>query len=81
MVLSIKSAEANNLARELAAETGETLTTAVAEALRERLATVRRRKNRKAALDRIEHIACSRKVIDPRPHDEIIGYNAVGLPT
>lgn len=81
MVLSIKSAEANKLARELAAETGETLTTAVAEALRERLAAVRRRKNRKAALDRIQHIASSRKVNDPRPHEEIMGYNGVGLPT
>ncbi len=80
MVLSIKSEEANRLARELAAETGETLTNAVAEALRERLATVRRRKNRTAALDRIEQIARSRKVVDSRTHEEIVGYDDAGLP-
>ena len=37
MALSIKSDEADRLARELAAETGETLTDAVETALRERL--------------------------------------------
>lgn len=37
MALSIKSDEADRLARELAAETGETLTEAVVVALRERL--------------------------------------------
>ena len=37
MALSIKSDEADRLARELAAETGETLTEAVETALRERL--------------------------------------------
>ena len=37
MALSIKSDEADQLARELAAETGETLTEAVVIALRERL--------------------------------------------
>jgi hypothetical protein len=37
MALSIKSDEADQLARELAAETGETLTDAVVIALRERL--------------------------------------------
>jgi hypothetical protein len=37
MALSIKSDEADRLARELAAETGETLTVAVVIALRERL--------------------------------------------
>lgn len=80
MVLSIKSDEANRLARELAAETGETLTTAVAEALRERLTTVRRRRNRKAALDRIQQIARSRTIRDSRPHEDIVGYNEAGLP-
>ena len=37
MALSIKSDEADRLARELAAETGETLTEAVETALKERL--------------------------------------------
>jgi antitoxin VapB len=80
MVLSIKSDEANELARQLARETGQSLTAAVTEALRERLALVRQRKNRKDALDRIQQIARSRTVLDARSHDEIVGYDAVGAP-
>jgi antitoxin VapB len=80
MVLSIKSDEANVLARQLAQETGESLTAAVTEALRERLAAVRRRKSRKDALDRIQHIARSRAVLDSRSHDEIVGYDSAGAP-
>jgi len=80
-VLSIKSDEANELARKLAQETGETLTTVITDALRERLATVRRRKNRKDALDQIQAIARSRKILDRRPHEEIVGYDDVGAPT
>ncbi|ATQ41736.1 type II toxin-antitoxin system VapB family antitoxin [Caulobacter mirabilis] len=41
MALSIKTEEADRLARELAALTGETLTDAVTNALRERLARER----------------------------------------
>ena len=80
MVLSIKSDEANDLARQLARETGESLTTAVTEALRERLAVVRRRRSRKDALDRIQQIARSRTVLDARPHDEIVAYDSAGAP-
>lgn len=80
MVLSIKSEEANDLARQLARETGESLTTAVTEALRERLAAVRRRRSRKDSLDRIRQIARSRTVLDARSHDEIIGYDDAGAP-
>lgn len=43
MTLNIKDPEAHNLARALARETGETMTTAVTEALRLRLEQVRRR--------------------------------------
>jgi len=42
MTLNIKDPEAHELARQLAAQTGETLTRAVTEALRERLARVSR---------------------------------------
>ncbi len=80
MVLSIKSDEANDLARQLARETGESLTTAVTVALRERLALVRQRRTRSATLDRIAQIARSRAVLDARPHDDIVGYDAAGAP-
>ena len=49
MALSIKTEEADRLARTLAALTGETMTEAVTEALRERLA--RERAKREAAAD------------------------------
>ena len=44
MTLNIKDREAHSLAQELAKETGETMTRAVTEALRERLARVRRQR-------------------------------------
>jgi len=80
MALSIKGDEANRLARELAAETGESITTAVTEALRERLASLRRRRNRSAALDWIQDAARARRVLDTRSHEEIIGYDEFGAP-
>jgi antitoxin VapB len=43
MGLNIKAPEAQRLAKELAEKTGESLTTAVTQALRERLARVDRR--------------------------------------
>lgn len=79
-VLSIKSDEASSLARQIAKETGESLTAVVTLALRERLASVQRRKNRSDALDRIQKIARGRIVLDDRPHDQIVGYDDAGLP-
>ena len=45
MSLNIKTEEAHRLARELAAITGESLTAAVTEALRERLDRLRKQQN------------------------------------
>ena len=47
MALSVKDPEADRLAREVVARTGETLTTAVIVALRERLARLRGRSRRR----------------------------------
>jgi antitoxin VapB len=82
MALSIKSDEADQLARELAAETGETLTEAVVIALRERLdreharhaASMRRR------LARLAADVAALPVADSRAPEEIIGYDDAGLP-
>ena len=46
-MLNIKDPETHKLAQALAKETGETLTAAVTQAIRERLETVRRRKRDK----------------------------------
>lgn len=86
MALSIKHPEADKLARELAALTGETLTDAVLNALRERVqrARMRQRNRRKRLFDRILEIsrrARTLPVLDDRSPDEILGYDENGLPT
>jgi antitoxin VapB len=51
MTLNIKDPEAHKLARKLAEQTGETMTRAVTEALRERLARVNRAHKPEATAD------------------------------
>jgi antitoxin VapB len=85
MALSIKSAEADRLARELAATTGESITVAVTVAMRERLAREERKRESKEAVLAdvraiIDHFA-SLPVLDPRSPDEILGYDENGLPS
>jgi antitoxin VapB len=83
MALSIKDPEADRLARELAARTGETLTEAVVVALRERLA---RQTGRTRGTPLREELAEIRRrcaalpVVDDRTEDEILGYDDRGLP-
>lgn len=82
MALSIKNDDADRLARELAATTGETLTDAVMVALRERLERERARR-RVGAADRLRRLAAEvadLAVLDPRPPDAIISYDERGLP-
>jgi antitoxin VapB len=82
MALSIKSDEADRLARQLASETGETLTDAVVTALQERLdreharhsATIRGR------LARLAADVATLPVVDNRTSDKIIDYDEAGLP-
>lgn len=83
VALSIKSDEADELARALAAVTGESLTQAVTEALRERL----RRQRDLAGPDlRAELQAAAVRyralpVTDQRLDDDIIGYDEHGAPS
>ena len=83
MALNVKSPEADRLARELAATTGESLTQAVVTALEQRL---RRERDRRgpaltARLERLQADAALLPVLDDRSADEIIGYDVHGLPT
>lgn len=82
MALSIKSEEADRLARELAAETGETLTDAVETALRERLERehAKHADNMRARLARLAADVAAMPVADDRAPEEIIGYDDSGLP-
>lgn len=83
MALSIKDPEADRLARELAAHTGESLTQAIVVALRERLA---RETGRTRAVPLREELAAIRRrcaslpVLDDRSDEEILGYGHNGLP-
>jgi len=84
MVLSIKDPEADRLARNLAALTGESLTEAVKAALRDRLAREQRRRGKRldrAKLDAIVASIAALPVVDDRSPDELIGYDEFGLPT
>jgi antitoxin VapB len=81
MALSIKTAEADRLARELAAATGESLTEAVTKALRERLERVQSHDDYFDRIRRLQDEYASHPVVDPRTPDEIIGYDEFGLPT
>ena len=83
MALSIKDPEADRLAREVARLTGETLTEAVTESLRERLERVRHRRagpSLAAELDEIALRCAALPMRDARTAEEIIGYDESGLP-
>jgi len=84
MSLNIKDQSADRLVRELAAETGESITTAVTVAARERLERLRGgvpRERRERELARIAKRSAGRPVRDKRGADEILGYTDDGLPT
>ncbi len=82
MPLNIKDKEAHALARELAEVTGESLTRAVKISIEERLVRVRQPHMPRLAdqLDRIALDCASLPVLDPRTPEEILGYDASGLP-
>jgi len=83
MALSIKHPVADQLARELAETTGESLTDAVLNALKERL---RREKGRIKAPRLAEELRSIRERcaalprLDTRSSDEILGYDGDGVP-
>ena len=82
MALSIKNDRAERLAREVAKETGESLTLAVLHSLEERLEKL---KGRRTAPDLVETILsisarCSALPdLDDRSADAILGYNEHGV--
>ncbi|MGA2580547.1 MAG: type II toxin-antitoxin system VapB family antitoxin [Bryobacteraceae bacterium] len=83
MALSIKHPEADHLARELAAASGETLTDAVVNALRERLIRQRGKSRGRCVRDELRAIRerCAQyPILDPRSAEEILGYDDHGLP-
>ena len=79
MVLSIKSAQADQLARELAELTGESITEAVVTSLEARLALERLRQRERGLHDIVERFR-RLPVLDERSTDDILGYDEHGLP-
>ena len=83
MALNIKDPETDRLARDLAASTGESLTTAVTVALRERLERVNGAvgpDTLAGELNAIAARAAALPVLDSRSEDEILAYDEHGVP-
>jgi antitoxin VapB len=83
MALSIRNKDAERLAREVARETGESLTQAILKSLEERL---KRLTGRRAASDlsreilRIGARCAALPDLDNKGAEEILGYDADGAP-
>lgn len=83
MALNIKNPEADQLAHELAQETGETITEAVTAALRDRLSAIRRKRERghvRVEVAQLQAFVASLPDRDVRRAEEILGYDDFGLP-
>ena len=84
MSLNIKNPETHRLAREVAARTGESLTTAVTESLRQRLAGLPGHNPDPGAIAAIREVQALIAALpdrDTRSAEEILGYDEAGLPT
>lgn len=84
MALSLKDPETDQLARQVASLTGESLTEAVRTALRQRLAQERLKRGEGPPLARELRAIAARCAalpsLDERTADEILGYGDDGLP-
>jgi len=86
MTISIRNPQSIRLARELATLTGETVTTAITVALRERLERVEYRNQQSknlllADIRAISEHCASLPILDSRSEDEIMGWDENGLPS
>jgi len=83
MPLSIKNPQTEDLARELAARTGESITEAVTAAVRERLKSLRGPETAGRSRQRVERLLQqfgALPELDTRSRHEIVGYDEQGLP-
>ncbi len=79
--LNIKNPETRRLADELSGLTGESVTEAVTQALRERLERKRKARSKEGVAEKLLEIgrrAAARPVLDDREPDEIL-YDEFGL--
>ncbi len=83
MPISIKNPETEKLARELARETGESITEVVKRSLQDRLQRIRGRRHARELTERVEDILQrldAMPTVDARSDEEILGYNRLGIP-
>ena len=85
MPIHIRNREAEALARELAAMTGESITDTILHSLEERIARERKRQKSSGPRLRDEILAIGRwvsrlPVLDDRSIDAVLGYDDDGLP-
>jgi antitoxin VapB len=83
MAISIKNIEAERLAREIVAKTGESLTTAIRTALEERLERLKQQKRSHILSSQLQDIlrrVDQLPILDSRSPEEILGYDEHGLP-
>jgi antitoxin VapB len=83
MPLFIKNKAAEQLARQVADETGESLTAAIQTSLEERWERLKRQRKGRATARQIEDLLRRVDVLpslDVRPENEILGYGEDGIP-
>jgi antitoxin VapB len=83
MALNIRNAEAEQLANQLAALTGESKTAAVLQAIKDRLVIVQRQRQKRGLEERLTEIAlhaASLPILDDRTPEEML-YDDQGLPS
>lgn len=86
MALSIKDPDVDQMARELADLTGETITETIKKSLQDRLKREKIRQSESVVPLREELAAIRKRLaalpdLDERSPDEILGYDEHGLPT
>jgi antitoxin VapB len=82
MALNIKNEETECLARELARQTGESITEAIRVALEDRLQRVKKRRAAKGLKEDVRDILArvdALPTVDTRSEDEILGYGQHGV--
>jgi antitoxin VapB len=81
--LSIKNEATERLARQVADETGESITEAIQNSLAERWERLKARRRNRSLSRQVEDIlkrVDALPTTDPRTADEILGYDEHGLP-
>jgi len=83
MAMSIKNEATERLARQVASETGETLTQAIQKALEERWQRLKTKRRSRVLSSQVEDLLRridSLPTLDSRPEDQILGYDEHGMP-